>query len=81
MFSIFWGEVYVESDGRHLGWCHNNERVPLNMMPTADGSPHIGAMTKAGDSKNMYLISVNDNITVDRVFCYKAARLLGFQEY
>jgi hypothetical protein len=67
---IFWGDVYVESDGQ-LSWCRSNERVPLKMVPTSDGKPHIGAMTLAGDKENMYLLSYNDfDVRVGTVFCF-----------
>lgn len=69
MYNIFWGEVYIE--GRHLSWCQANERVPVAKVPTADGQPHIGVMTKAGNSKNMHLLSYSDATTVTRVFCIK----------
>jgi hypothetical protein len=67
--NIFWGEVYVESQ-KYLSWCFNNERIPVEIVPTSDGQPHIGAMTKAGDSMKMYLLSYNDITTVNSVHCY-----------
>jgi len=66
---IFWGDVYVDGDG-YLSWCRSNERVPLKIVPTFDGKPHIGAMTQAGDKENMYLLSYNDtDVKVSTVFC------------
>jgi hypothetical protein len=66
---IFWDEVYFASDERYLSWCYSGERIPVSVVPTADGTPHIGAMTMANDSTTMHLISINDNITLDSVFC------------
>jgi hypothetical protein len=53
-------------------WCRSNERVHLKVVPTKDGQPHIGAMTRAGDRDNLYLLSLDDidDIKVNPVFCF-----------
>jgi hypothetical protein len=66
---IFWDEVFVDGDG-HWSWCRTNERVHLKVVPTLNGQPHIGAMTRAGDRDNLYLLSYNDTaIKVNNVIC------------
>jgi len=68
---IFWGEVYLDEDGDWC-WCRSNERVHLNVVPTKDGKPHIGAMTRAGDRDNLYLLSLHDtDVKNKKLFCFK----------
>jgi hypothetical protein len=67
---IFWNEVYVDGD-ENWSWCGSNERVHLKVVPTKNGQPHIGAMTRAGDRDNLYLLSYNDTaVIVNKVFCF-----------
>jgi hypothetical protein len=67
--NIFWDSVYVDGDG-HWSWCQSNERVPLNVVPTKDGKPHVGAMTRAGDRHNLYLLSISDSDVNCTLFCF-----------
>jgi hypothetical protein len=55
----------------HWSWCRNNERVPLNVVPTKDRKPHVGAMTRAGDRGNLYLLSIKDTDVKCPRFCFK----------
>jgi general stress protein 26 len=58
----------VDDDG-HWSWCRTNERVHLKVVPTKDGQPHIGAMTRAGDKDNLYLLSYNDTAVIVNYLC------------
>jgi general stress protein 26 len=61
----------VDGD-ENWSWCVNNERVHLKVVPTKNGQPHMGAMTRAGDRDNMYLLSLDDieAVKVYAVFCF-----------